>query len=360
MSDAVAGDIALGKRAGRRPIPLKRIAIVLGFLILVTAAGGYGWNWWTLGRFIASTDDAYVGGNISDLAPKISGLIVAVPVSDNQAVHAGEVLVRIDDRDYRAAQAEAEANVAAAQAALGNLASRRTLQRAAIAEADAALGATGAELVRTRDDVGRYRALSASQAASVQTYQNALAAYRTAQANDTKAHAADDATRLQLGVLASEADQDRAALARAIAARDLARLDVGYTVITAPIDGTIGNRSAHVGQFAASGAPLLSLVPAQGLWVDANFKESQLAGMHVGQVAKVVADADPRVVFSGHVASLAPATGAVFSVIPAENATGNFTKIVQRVPVRILLDGDAGALGALRPGLSVSVSVDER
>ena len=154
--------------------------------------------------------------------------------------------------------------------------------------------------------------------------------------------------------------ETEAALAAAKADRDTAALNLGYTELRAPVDGAVGNRSAQLGSFAAPGTQLLSLVPAKGLWVDANFKESQLAHLQPGMPVSVVADVLPGEVFRGHVASMAPATGALFSVLPAENATGNFTKIVQRVPVRVLLDGDAGRLGRLRPGLSVTASVDER
>jgi membrane fusion protein (multidrug efflux system) len=145
-----------------------------------------------------------------------------------------------------------------------------------------------------------------------------------------------------------------------MAERDLARLNLGYTDLRAPIDGTVGNRSARAGAYAMVGAQLMSLVPASGLWVDANFKENQLAHLRPGMPATITADVLPGEVFRGHVVSLAPATGAQFSVLPPENATGNFTKIVQRVPVRIVLDGDAAVLGSLRPGLSVTADVDER
>jgi membrane fusion protein (multidrug efflux system) len=163
-----------------------------------------------------------------------------------------------------------------------------------------------------------------------------------------------------LAVIDSQSQQAAAALAQTQADRDVADLNLSYTELRAPIDGTVGNRSARAGSYANIGAQLMSLVPARGLWVDANFKESQLAHMHAGQTVLVAADVLPGQVFRGRVASLAPATGAVFSVLPAENATGNFTKIVQRVPVRVVLDGDASALGQLRPGLSVVANVDMR
>jgi membrane fusion protein, multidrug efflux system len=339
---------------------LKRgLPIGLGLLIALAAAW-HGYDWWRAGRFIESTDDAYVGGDVTVIAPKVSGLIAQVAVTDNQAVHAGELLVRLDDRDYRAALAKAEAAVAAERATLANLDATRRLQEAVIAQVEADIAAADAEITRARYDQSRYEKLSATADASIQRFQQADATYKAAVANGQKARAALDAAQRQLVVIDTQKQQAEAALAQAVAERDLAQLDVGYTELRAPIDGVIGNRAARNGSYATVGARLLALVPARGLWVDANFKESQLAQMQPGLAATVEADVLPGHVFRGHVLSLAPATGATFSVLPPENATGNFTKIVQRVPVRILLDGDASALGLLRPGLSVTVAVDLR
>ena len=229
-----------------------------------------------------------------------------------------------------------------------------------IVQTKAALDATAAQTSVTRFDADRYRSLARDQFGSIQRSQQADADWRKATAADAQAHAAVDAAERRLDGIDAERAETLAALAAAVADRDTARLNLGYTELRAPVDGAVGNRSAQLGAFVSPGAQLLSLVPAQGLWVDANFKESQLAGLKPGMPASVVADVLPGQVFPGHVASMAPATGAVFSVLPAENATGNFTKIVQRVPVRVLLDGDASRLGSLRPGLSVTVSVDER
>ncbi len=268
--------------------------------------------------------------------------------------------MKLDDRDYRAALARAEAEVAGEQATLADLDATERLQHALIAEAEAGIAAADAETVRARDDQARYRILAASSAGSVQAFQKADAAYKQALAAADKTHAVLQASQLQLVVIDARKQQASAALAAARAAREAARLNVGYTELRAPIDGVIGNRSARAGAYASVGAQLLSIVPTRGLWVDANFKENQLARIVPGLPATVVADVLPDQTLHGHVASLAPATGAEFSVLPPENATGNFTKIVQRVPVRILLDGDASSLGRLRPGLSVTVSVDER
>ena len=349
----------IGARVGLRR-RLRGAAIGAALLAAAVGVAWFGHNWWTVGRFIESTDDAYVGGDVTVIAPRVAGIIAQVAVTDNQTVHAGDLLVRIDDRDYRATAAKAEAAIAAQQAGLANLAAERALQQAMVAQAEADVVAAQAEIIVTRDDQARYRQLSATAAASVQTFQKADAVFKEAIAGGMKAQAALLAAQRRLAVIDTQEQQVRANLAQAQADYDLAKINVGYTEIRAPIDGTVGNRSARAGGFASTGAQLLSIVPAHGLWVDANFKESQLAEMHPGQVATIHADVLPGRVFTGHVGSLAPATGAQFSVLPPENATGNFTKIVQRVPVRIVLDGDAATLGRLRPGLSVTAEVDER
>jgi membrane fusion protein (multidrug efflux system) len=342
-------------------IPSRKVLIISGAaLVIVAALAAFGHQWWTVGRFTESTDDAYVGGDITVIAPKVSGFIARVAVTDNQIVHAGDVLVELDNRDYVAARARAVAAVAAQKAAIANLAATRHLQEAVIAQAQAGINSADAEIERSQEEQVRYRRLEKLSAVSLQESQKADADYKNAIASGARARAALSASQRQLDVIDSQNQQAAAALAQAEADRDVADLNLSYTELRAPMDGTIGNRSARVGSYANIGAQLMSLVPARGLWVDANFKESQLARMHAGQTVLVEADVLPGQVFRGQVASLAPATGAVFSVLPAENATGNFTKIVQRVPVRVVLDGDASALGQLRPGLSVVAKVDMR
>jgi membrane fusion protein (multidrug efflux system) len=339
---------------------LRQLALAGAVPLVALSAAWYGHHWWTVGRFIETTDDAYVGGDITVIAPKVAGFIGQVAVADNQEVHAGDLLVRLDDRDYRAALDRAAAAVAAQQAVLANLEATRRLREAMVAEAMAGITAADAELARAEFDLVRYRRLAAHRFASEQRLQQADADHKKAGAAADKARATLAAAERELEVIDTRKQEARAALAEAEAGREIAALNLGYTELRAPIDGTVGNRSARSGAFAPVGAQLMSLVPARGLWIDANFKESQLALMRPGQPAAIEADVLPGEVFSGHVASLAPATGAQFSLLPAENATGNFTKIVQRVPVRILLDGDASALGRLRPGLSVTASVDQR
>jgi membrane fusion protein, multidrug efflux system len=358
--DAVDRDTLAGVQDRARVKDLRRLALYAAVGLSVVAIAAYAYHWVTVGRFIESTDDAYVGGDITVIAPKVAGFIERVAVTDNQSVKAGDLLVKLDDKDYRAALDRAQASVDAQQATLANLDATRRLQSAIIEQARAGVRSADAELKRAHDDEERFRDLSAHSAASIQVYQKATADYEQATAQVQKSRAAVEAAERELEVIDSRKRQTQAALAEANANVDIARLNLSYTELRAPIDGIVGNRSARTGAYAAIGTQLISVVPANGLWVDANFKESQLAHMQPGQRVSVTADVLPGHEFVGRIASLAPATGAEFSVLPAENATGNFTKIVQRVPVRVLLEGDASTLGRLRPGLSVSADVDER
>jgi membrane fusion protein (multidrug efflux system) len=355
---AIAGGLAptATRQSGRR----RRVLLGAVGLAVLAVAGWQGVQWWRAGQFFETTDDAYVGGDITVIAPKVAGFITELAVADNQAVRQGDLLLRLDDRDYRAALAKTAAAMAGQRATLAYLDATARLQQAVIAQGQAGIDAADAEIARSRDDQSRYRQLSASAAASVQLFQKADADYRQALAAGARARAVLDAAQRQTEVIATQKQQAEAALAGAIAERDTAQLNLEATELRAPIDGVVGDRSAHVGAYAVVGAQLLAIVPARGLWVDANFKESQIAAMQPGQPVSVAADILPGELFRGHVASLAPATGAEFSLLPAENATGNFTRIVQRVPVRIALDGDAGLLGRLRPGLSVTAAVDGR
>ena len=359
MSDhVVTRDIAPQAATARNRRTFRRTALAaLGFAALA-GTGTYGYNWWTVGRFIESTDDAYVGGNVTPIAPHVAGFVQQILIADNQYVRAGQPLVRLDPADFAAAQNHTQAVLQARQAAIANLVAKRVLQHSTIAGAEADLAAKQAQAVFAAQEAERYRSLALTAAGSRQDAQKAQAADKAAKAAVLAAQAAVEAGDQQLAVLDTEIEVAKADLAQAQADLRTAQLNLGYTWITAPVAGYVGNRYAQVGTYVAAGTNLLSIVPAQGLWVDANFKEDQLARMTPGDPATIVADVLPGRVFQGHVASLAPATGAVFSVIPPQNATGNFTKIVQRVPVRIALDGDSQELGPLRVGLSTTASVD--
>lgn len=356
LADAVAPPVV---RPARQLKP-RQMIIAGAVLLVVVGAVWYGYQWFSVGRYVESTDDAYVGGNVTDIAPKVSGLVAKVAVQDNQLVHAGNLLIKIDDRDYVAAAQKAAAAVAGDEAALANLAATRNLQLSLIAEARAQTTATAAQTTLATANQARYRRLAASNAGSVQDAQTAEANWQQASANQVKSEAALAAAQAQITVIDTQTQQAQAALAGAKAQLAAAQLNLGYTEIRAPVDGMVGNRSAHVGGYASAGTQLVSIVPLHGLWVDANFKEDQLARIKPGQLVTITADISPGTKIKGHVTSLAPATGAVFSILPAENATGNFTKIVQRVPVRIGLDGDATTLGLLRPGLSVNADINTK
>jgi membrane fusion protein, multidrug efflux system len=353
-----AADGLSGILATRRRIRLGR-HLALAMLGLIAAGGAtwYGWDWWTVGRFIETTDDAYIGGNVTTLSPHVAGFISRILVGDNQFVRAGQLLIELDDRDYKANLAHAEAVVRHQTAALANLHAKYALQQSMIQQAEADLQAEKAKAGFTHEDAVRYHALAVTTFGTVQNDQKAFAADQQAAATVKASAAGLDAARQQLAVIDTEIAETKASLAQAQADLRTAQLNLGYTKIRSPIDGYIGDRAAQIGAYTTVGTALLAIAPAHGLWVDANFKEDQLARMQPGQKATFAADVLSGRTFTGRVLSLAPATGAVFSVIPPENATGNFTKIVQRVPVRIAVDDSDGTLGLLRPGLSTTVSV---
>jgi membrane fusion protein (multidrug efflux system) len=338
----------------------KKALLSAGVLAMLIAAIWFGHRWWTIGRFMQSTDDAYVGGDVTEISPHVSGFITTILVSDNQRVSTGQELIRIDAADFAAARDHAAATVQQRQATLTSLQAQTALQHSLIAQAAADLESHRDDATFAASDAIRYRDLASTKAGSGRDAEKAQTAERTAHSAVAGSAARLDAARKQLSVLEATINETQAALAQSQAELQTARLNLGYTVIRSPIDGYIGDRSTQVGAYVTAGAHLLSIVPAQGLWVDANFKEDQLGAMRAGQPATVVVDVAPDHTFQGHLLSVAPATGAVFSVIPPQNATGNFTKIVQRVPVRIELDGALPPPGLFRPGLSTTVSVDTR
>ena len=359
---AIAGERATqtgpGAALTKQRLKWMLYAGLAGFLAI--GAARYGYDWWSVGRFIESTDDAYAGGNVTPISPHVAGFVAQILAADNEYVHTGQPLIRLDDRDFRAAVDRATAIVAARQTTLASLEARELLQQSTIRQAKADLDGKAAQAAFAKEDDARYRELALSSAGSRQNAERASALNEVARSGVELSAAGLDAAKQQLTVLDAGIAEARADVAQAQADLHTAELNLGYTEIRSPIDGYVGNRAAEVGAYVSGGAYLVTIIPAHDLWVDANFKEDQLARMAPGQSATVVADVLPDHLFHGHVISLAPATGAVFSVIPAENATGNFNKIVQRVPVRIALDGDDPMLRAFRPGLSTTVSVDTR
>ena len=345
----------------RGPRVRRLLRPVLAGVGVIALAVGASW-WFTEGRWIESTDDAYVHGDIAVLGPRIDGEVKSVAVADNQFVHAGDPLIILDPADWQARLAQARAAAAEAGAAVTTAHRQLAQQQAAIQAANAAVTQAQAEQVRAQADATRTASLTSGGWASRQADDQAIAAKRKADAAVASAQAQEQAAREQLTVLAAQVTQAEARQQSAAAAEQLAANNLAYTVIRAPFDGIVGNRAAEPGEHVSPGTQLIALAPPPAqLYVTANFKETQLAHMRPGMKVRVIPDIDSSAAVDGTVASLAPATGALFSLLPPENATGNFTKVVQRVPVKIALDpAQAAHAGWLRAGLSVTAEVDTR
>jgi membrane fusion protein (multidrug efflux system) len=339
---------------------LRKILFIFLPVVALTLGAGGGWYWWNVLRFLQSTDDAYVQSDVSIISPKVEGYIKKVKVTDNQEVAEGAVLFVIDDRDFKAKVAQAEAAVAIEEASVASYEARLKLQQSMIDQATASVASAEADLDREQQDYKRYSALMTSDFASRQRFEQAQADARKGEAARARSHAALGAEQNQLAVLRSQQREEQAKLQQARANLQLAQNDLDNTVIRAPVSGVAGNRAGQVGQYVKAGTQLLSLVPLPHVYVTANFKETQLTHIRPGQLAEVSVDAYPDLTLEGRIESFAPGSGAQFSLLPPDNATGNFTKIVQRVPVRIALPASGPLAGLLRPGLSVTVTVDTR
>ncbi len=339
---------------------MRKVILSLVALALIGIAGGGGWYWWTTARFFESTDNAYVQGDISVISPKVAGYVREVRVIDNQQVRAGDVLALIDDEDFAAKAAEARAAVAAEQAAIAGIDRRLEWQASMIEAAKANVVSAQAELARAQPNYERYKKMVATNVVGKSDYDQVEATLRKAAAEVTRTAAAVTAEQGQLVVLLADRKQADAKLAQAQAALAAAKNDLDNTVIKAPVDGVVGNKGVQIGQYVKVGTQLMAVVPLPQVYIVANFKETQLENMRQGQPVEIAVDAYPNHKLIGTVESFAPASGAVFSLLPPENATGNFTKVVQRVPVRIAVPKGNALAGLLRPGLSVEVSVDTR
>ncbi len=337
----------------------KPALIGVAFLGATVGAIYFGYDYWTSGRFLVSTDDAYVKADYTVVAPKISGYIAQVLVEDNQRVKAGEVLAQIDDRDFRTARDQARADVGAAAASIRNIEAEIDLQHSIIDQAKAAIIADQASLGFARVDAERYRELAKTGAGSVQLAQRTNALDRETIAALDRDRAGLSAAEQKIAVLMTEREKALAELDHARAVLAQAELNLSYTVIVAPVDGTIGERSLRVGEYVTAGTQLMAVVPLKAVYVVANFKETQLTFVRDGQPAKIEVDSFPGRRMKAHVDSLSPASGLEFSLLPPDNATGNFTKIVQRIPVKIVLD-DPDLVGLLRPGMSVEPTVNTK
>jgi len=325
-------------------------------------AGGvwFGWNYLTVGQYLVSTDDAYVKADNTTVAPKISGYLHEVLVGDNERVKAGQILARIDERDFRVALDQAEADVAAARAAIASKQAQLEIQQSVIGAAKATVDADRATVTFASQENKRYTDLATTGYGSVQNAQQAQSRIANAQAATQRDLANLDSALKQVDLLKAELLQAKATLARAEALQSQAQLNLDYTNIIAPIDGTVGNRTLRVGQFVQAGTQLMSVVPARGAYVVANFKETQLTDVRTGQLVDIAIDMFPGRAVHGHVDSIAPASGQEFALLPPDNATGNFTKVVQRIPVKIVLDRSNDASIGLRPGMSVIPTIQTR
>lgn len=318
-------------------------------------------SWWIIsGRYIQSTDDAYVGGDITSVASKVPGYISRIMVKDNQMVNKGDIIIYLDDKEYRAVVSQAQAKLAQSKARLENIYASILMQHSVIQSAVGNWQAVKLESQKIQQDSRRYDQLAKSSAISQQIRDNTRLDYQRMLARERKADSDYQTEKLKLAVLETQEKTARASVEEAQSGLARSQLDLEYTVVRAPINGIVANRKARNGSWVAGGTQLVSLVPVSGLWIDANFKENQISGIKPGMRAEIHADILKSQVFYGYVDSVAPATGASFSLIPVENATGNFTKIVQRVPVRIALDSNNTLMNLLRPGLSVSVSIDDK
>jgi membrane fusion protein, multidrug efflux system len=329
-------------------------------LVALLGAAWYGWDYWTVGQYQVSTDDAYVKADNTTIAPKVSGYLHQVLVGDNERVHAGQTLARIDDRDFKVALDQAKADVAAAKAAISSKQAQLEVQQAVINAAQATIDVDDANLTFAAQDNKRYSALATSGYGSVQNAQLSQSKIASAEATRARDTANLTSATKQVDLLKAEIVQAEATLARAQALQGQAELNLSYTTITAPIDGVVGNRTLRTGQYVQAGTQLMSVVPARGAYVIANYKETQLTDVHEGQAVEIAVDMFPGQLVRGHVDSIAPASGQEFALLPPDNATGNFTKVVQRIPVKIALDDASNAPIALRPGMSVIPIIETR
>ncbi|MEZ5817142.1 MAG: HlyD family secretion protein [Hyphomicrobiaceae bacterium] len=338
----------------------KKVVLGLVGLLVLMAAIGFGAHWWLVGRYLVSTDDAYVGADIAQISARVAGRVESVPVAANQYVAQGTPVVVLDTTDYRLALDQAKAKLQTQEASVGRIASQIEAAKAAVTQARAQRDSAAAEVRRAEADFKRIAALASNQ-------YNSVASLDTARANRDKAQAAlESATagirsaEANVAVLEAQKTEAERTLAELRVSVDKAQWDLDATVVRAPFDGVVGNKSVQVGDYVTAGKRLAALVPEDAVYIDANFKETQLAGIRPGAVAHISVDAAGGATIDSKVLSIAPATGSQFSLLPPENATGNFTKIVQRVPVRISVPRSAVEEGILRPGLSVVATVDIR
>jgi membrane fusion protein, multidrug efflux system len=342
------------ERARRRPWSGNTLVRLAGLIVVLFATQ---WDRWIGLAVRQVTDNAYVRGDITPLNAHVEGYVRRVPVDDFQRVKQGEVLVEIEDDDYRARVAQAEADLLGARAAIENLKARKAAQHAQVAEAEDAIKATQADVERTRLEASRQRTLLATTFGTRQRVEQADAEAERFTATLSRNQAELEAQRSQMAVLDTQEAQLRAEVKAKQAALDLAKINLGYTRIVAPVSGMVSERGVREGQYVHAGSQVITVVPLNNVWVLANYKETQLTHVAIGQRAEIRVDTFPGVVIAAIVDSIAPASGAQFSLLPPDNATGNFTKVVQRIPVKLRIGPDNPLAGKLRPGMSVIATI---
>ena len=333
-----------------------RLTVLVAAAIIVVLFATQ-WDHWVGLAVRQVTDDSYVRGDITPLSAKVEGYVHRVAVDDFERVKEGDLLVEIEDDDYRARAAQAEADLLGAKAAIENLKARKAAQHAQVAEAEDAIKATQADVERTRLEAARQRTLLATTFGTRQRVEQADAAAERFSATLARNEAELDAQRSQLAVLDTQEAQLRADAKAKQAALDLAKINLGYTRILAPVSGMVSERDVRNGQYVHAGSQVISVVPLDNVWVVGNYKETQLTHVAIGQRAEIRVDTFPGVVITGMVDSIAPASGAQFSLLPPDNATGNFTKVVQRIPVKLRIAPDNPLAGKLLPGMSVIATI---
>jgi membrane fusion protein (multidrug efflux system) len=343
-----------------KPRRLRKLLLIGASVLALAGAAYLGSEYWTVWRFQVSTDDAYVKADNTTIAPKVSGYIGDVVVGDNEQVKAGQILAKIDDRDFRVAVDQAKADVEAAKAAVATKQALLTAQQSIIDAARATIAVDQANLVFAEQDDKRYSQLASKGYGSVQNAEQAASRIATARASVARDTASLENATSQLDVLRAELAQAQATIVRDEALQRQAELNLSYTTIVSPVDGVIGNRTLRVGQYVQAGTQLMAVVPAAAAYIIANYKETQLTDVRPGQPVAVEVDMFPGVAFNGHVDSIAPASGQEFALLPPDNATGNFTKVVQRIPVKVVLDPGSPLAGELRPGMSVYPTIETR
>jgi membrane fusion protein, multidrug efflux system len=338
----------------RLAIPLIAIALVSGGVAIVTVD----WNRWVAGASRQSTDDAVVSADVSTLSAQISGIVQTTPVTDYQTVAKGQLLAEIDPREYDAAVAVSKANLAAATASLANLANQIELQKAVVQVAEAQNASAQAQQTQTEQEFHRQTSLGG--ATSQQLLQQSQAAYLQAQASVKSTAASIEQQKAQLNVLNGQSPLLQAQVNAAEASLDTALIRQGYARIYAPFDGVIGRRLVHEGDFVTAGTSLVSEVPLPSVYITANFKETQLSRITPGRTADITVDTFPGQRMHGRVVGLSPASGSIFALLPPDNATGNYTKVVQRIPVKIAFDPGQPLVDRLKPGMSAVVTIDTK